>query len=53
VEMWKSRRWRFPSAVGNDGKPPFGFPRFPRCGISIGLSPRTQPPWFASFSART
>jgi hypothetical protein len=21
--------WRFPRAVGNEGKPAFGFPRFP------------------------
>src|SRR5258708_14716445 len=28
VEMWKSRQ-RFPRAVGNEGKPDFGFPRFP------------------------
>src|SRR5437016_523340 len=28
VEMWESRQ-RFPRAVGNEGKPGFGFPRFP------------------------
>ena len=29
--MWESQQ-RFPRAVGNDGKPALGFPRFPRTG---------------------
>src|SRR5580704_18734002 len=28
---------RFPRAGGNEGKPGFGFPRFPRPGISTAL----------------
>jgi hypothetical protein len=28
---------RFPRAVGNEGKPGFGFPRFPPPGISTTL----------------
>jgi hypothetical protein len=42
VGMWKSRCWRFPSAGENDGKPPFGFPRFPRRVISTGLLRRRR-----------
>ncbi len=29
---------RFPRAGGNEGKPDFGFPRFPRPGISTALA---------------
>src|SRR5579871_4715396 len=29
--------WRFPRAVGNVGKPAFGFPRFPLPAISTAL----------------
>src|ERR1700676_2974595 len=34
--MWESQQ-RFPRAVGNEGKPGFGFPRFPPPVISITL----------------
>src|SRR5712691_2859632 len=36
VGMWESQQ-RFPRAVGNEGNPGFGFPRFPPPVISIAL----------------
>jgi hypothetical protein len=42
VGMWESRGRRFPSAVEIEGKPPFGFPRFPPRVISTGLLRRRR-----------
>jgi hypothetical protein len=40
VGMWESRLWRFPRAVGGEGKPAFGFPRRPQPVISTALCSR-------------
>src|SRR5450755_2501327 len=47
VGMWESQQ-RFPRAVGNEGKPGFGFPRFPPPVISIALRFLKRSAWAAN-----